>query len=516
MSNREENSQANSFINNSLISTSIVIIYGIFTKGFSLLCTILLASVVSKKSYGLAKVYLEFIYLIILYFPRETIRKTVQKYCLQKIQSLEEEKFKEAIQLCWVLNFLFNFLSMPIFYLFVYNTPSLQDVQVHVLLYVLCANLELLVEPIVLYNNIKFDNTNKLISLTLANYTRLGANYLLCYIFGFDLWSFTLSRLLSTVIYCGYLVYLGLVKYKLTLSSLLPDFKHWSIIYRERPELMEIFYSFVKTNSLKMILTYTEKTILSFFLNLPDEVKAEYSFITDNFSIIIKHVLEPVEENFFNFVNKIKNYNKAEEDFSKHMLRKYLCMMMIFGTLLVGYIFVIGQESIALVYTYQWATESATHILKVYSIYVAIISINGILEAHSNATFTVDQLNRYNNILIIKTFKLIVVSILLSRIDITGLIFANGLAMIIRILVNLYITFGDFRSILKFINSTRYNILTLLSTLACLFVLYNTKNYIKSNYFKVAYGGCIFLFNMIQIYVIEKNRIKEVLKPKIN
>jgi O-antigen/teichoic acid export membrane protein len=511
----QQNTQANSVITNSITNTVVVVIYGILTKGVSLFFTILLARIISKDAYGLAKIYLEFIYLIILYFPRETIRKTAQKYCPHKLETLEEEKFKEVIQLCWLLTFAFNFLSIPIFYLFINYTPNLINIQLHVFLYVLCANLELLVEPIVLYGNLKFDNKNKLISLTLSNYTRLAANYFICYLFAMDLWSFTLSRLLATVIYCGYMIYIGVFQYKMSLSALSPSFLRLMAIYKENKELMEIFFSFIRINAVKTILTYTERMILSFFLTFSEAAKAEYSFITDNFSLIVKYVLEPVEENFFNFVNKIKNYNEEREEYSKHMLQKYLRIVLIFGTLLIGYIYVIGKESITFVYTNEWSTESSIDILRLYSIYIAICSINGILEAHSNAIFTPDQLNKYNTIMVIKTFKLIVVSILLSRIDIKGLIYANVISMVIRILVNLYITFnGNLREMIIFIQTARYKSLTLLVTLSCLTGLFFTKEYIRWNFFKVAFGGCVFLTNVLAIYKIEKNNITDILKAK--
>jgi oligosaccharide translocation protein RFT1 len=514
MSNSDNNTVANGYIKNSMMSTSIVVIWGLVTKVVSLAFTMSLARIISKESYGIAKVYFEFIFILILYFPRETIRKTVQKYCPDKEPDNEDKKYKEAVQLCWFLNIIFMFISIPVYFLFIF-TDSLQNLKVHVLSYVLCANLELFVEPIMLYNNIKIDNTNKYIGLTLANYSRLFVSFILCYFLGFDLWSFTLSRIISTAIYCIFMIYVGLVKYKLSLSILLPDFNLWKTIYKEKTELMEIFNSFIKTNILKMILTYTEKTILSFFLKLSDEAKAEYSFITDNFGIIIQHVLQPVEENFFNFVNKIKNFNQTDADYSKHMLSKYLRIMMIFGTLLIGYIFVLGKESITFVYTEKWSNDSSINILKVYSIYVAIIAMNGIIEAHSNAIFTAQQMERYNVIMTVKTFMLIIISIISSYVDITGLIYANGICMIIRIMVNLYFTFGDKREIFTFLRKSCYNILTLAATLFCLAVLANSKHFLKSNFFKVFYGAVIFVINILVIFVIEKNNIKEVLKPKL-
>src|SRR5690606_13765891 len=122
-----------------------------------------------------------------------------------------------------------------------------------------------------------------------------------------------------------------------------------------------------------------------FFLKLSDTDKAEYSFIVDNFAVITRQVLEPIEENFYNVVNKIKSYNSGNNDYSSSTLKLYLRIMLIFGSLLVGYVYAVGTESVIFVFTHKWATESTIRILRVYSIYIAIISFNGIMEAHSNA-----------------------------------------------------------------------------------------------------------------------------------
>ena len=106
----DEQKKAKGYIMKSFFNTSLFVSIGILTKIVNLVFNLLLARNISIKSYGTAKVYLEFVFMLIIYFPRETLRKTVQKYCPEKNEADENIKFYDATQLCWILNFIFNIL----------------------------------------------------------------------------------------------------------------------------------------------------------------------------------------------------------------------------------------------------------------------------------------------------------------------------------------------------------------------------------------------------------------------
>jgi hypothetical protein len=77
--------------------------------------------------------------------------------------------------------------------------------------------------------------------------------------------------------------------------------------------LKDILFQFIKLTILNMILSNCENIILSFVLKKTNEEKSEYSFIIDNFAIIVRMILKPVENTFFNLINKLKNNDKMNE-----------------------------------------------------------------------------------------------------------------------------------------------------------------------------------------------------------
>jgi O-antigen/teichoic acid export membrane protein len=534
MTKNAEN-KAQTFMMKTLYNTSLVVVVSLLTKVINLVCNIFLARKISKHAYGIAKVYLEFAFLLILYFPRETIRKSAQKFCPNaENEEMEDKNFRQTVQLYWMLNFIFLILSLPLFFGFVFfSGEALEDGRMHLMIYILSGNIELLVEPVIIYMNIKIENNNKLAAATMGNYTRVLSNCLFAYIFGLDLWAFTLSRILASAVYVIYLIYCAFYKYKLDSKALLPDIGKITKISSELlfngekeldPLLKEIFNSFVKTNIIKMILTYTEKLILSFYLDLSEAGKAEYSFVVDNFAIIMRYFLEPIEESFYNLVNKVKQRNTQsteEGNKSYSILKVCVRFMMIFGMLLVCYIFLSGMEVITLVFTEKWGNPSTFKILKFYSIYVAIISLNGIIEAYSNAMYSSEKMNTYNTFMIVNSSLLIFLCILFTKYDITGLILANSIMMILRIGFNIHLILSegkrDLKKYFEFFRSCLIRLPTMISTIICLVVLYYFKNLefiSQKNFFVVLVTGVVFLINVSLIFLLEKRNFKELIKSR--
>lgn len=558
-SNKNSEDTKKDYLKKTLYSISLIVVVSMFSKVLNLGCNIFLARLINKETYGIAKVYLEFAMALILYFPRETIRKSGQKFCPDNYnEDKEKANFFEVCQLNWILVIIFAVFSLPLYTCFVnFGGEGLAEVKLHLLIYILMGNLEIIIEPIIVYLNIKIENHHKIACTTTANYLRILSNLFLAYLFGFQLWSFTISRIISTTFYVSYMLYVGLYKLKIPINILLPDFKKiksilFDIIFKSKneksndhkyeyytlsPYLKETFYSFVKTTILKMVLTHTEKFSLSFFLTLSEADKGEYSFISDNFSIIMRYILEPIEENFYNFINRVKESKsyatkddvKLIQDQKTINNRVYLLkilkisirFMLLFGVLLMGYVFIIGREVITFVYTDKWSTNSSIAILKSFSVYVAIISINGIVEAFANATYTARMMNKYNMFMIYNSIMLIVFCIVFSQFNIIGLIIANGLTMLFRISVHFYLIFSidDKRplpTILSFMKSSFFKVRSLMIIIVCLICVYQVRSLITRLFTKVMVSGLIFLINCGSIFLIERYEFREIFKSNAN
>ena len=172
----------------------------------------------------------------------------------------------------------------------------------------------------------------------------------------------------------------------------------------------------------------------------------------------------------------------------------------------------------------KWATLSTIKIAKIYSIYVAIISVNGIVESYASATNNTQQMNQTNLLMISNSCMLMVLSFLLSKVDICGLIYANAISMIIRIVGNLYIIFwskqsekkeGQWKGISSFINEYYLSFGSIIGTAGCLSVGWFVKEGVlsgKGNFVKICVCGMIGVINLGLVGLFEKDRVKKEIK----
>ena len=77
--------------------------------------------------------------------------------------------------------------------------------------------------------------------------------------------------------------------------------------------LREILYQFLKLNLLNLILSRCQNVVLSFVVKSTDEEKSDYSFISQNYGLITRFLLEPIIDAFYNLVNKIKHIEPRNE-----------------------------------------------------------------------------------------------------------------------------------------------------------------------------------------------------------
>ena len=284
-------------------------------------CNIPLLRTVSKESYGVVKVYLELAFTLVNFIPRETMRRTSQKFCADKDPKKEKEKFTTLSQINYIFLAFTSILSVVIFFSFVLFTDSekLHENLIHLFIYMLCALVELIIEPVVMYMNLHVEN--KFLPITISSLSRVVSNTIFIAFFDMDLWSFTLSRIIGSTVYITYIFCLGVFKYKLNFFDFMPkDIK--SFIFEKKAingtnllYLREILYQFIKLNLLNLILSKCQNLILSFAIKSSVEEKSDYSFVSQNYSLISRFLFEPIIDAFYNLVNKIKHIDKKEGEF---------------------------------------------------------------------------------------------------------------------------------------------------------------------------------------------------------
>ena len=300
-------------------NTSSVFLLSSTTTIINFLCNIPLLRAVSKESFGTVKVYFELAFSLINYIPRETIRRTSQKFCPDKDPIKEKQKYILTSQLNMIIMAIFAFIGIFIFFSFLLFTHSeqLHHNLIQLVIYMLCALIELLCEPIILYMNLKVEN--KFIPITVSSLSRIVTNTVLAVFFKLDLWSFTLSRVTGSLVYLSYITYLGYYKYKINFRDFIP--KDIGLLIRGKIKdeinlqyLRVVLFQFVRLNLLNLIIQNCEGLILSFVIKNSEEEKSDYSFVAQNFSLLLRFFIEPVTDAFYILVNKLKYMEKKEEN----------------------------------------------------------------------------------------------------------------------------------------------------------------------------------------------------------
>ena len=493
------------FFQKTIQNTISAFILSLISIIINFVCNIPLLRKISKESYGVAKVYFELAFTLVNFIPREALRRTSQKFCPDKDPEKENEKFTTLSQINYLFLFFTSIYSIFLFFCFMIFTDSekLHENYIQLIIYMLVALLEMIIEPSILYMNLTMEN--KFLPITASSLSRVISNTILLMFFDIDLWSFTLSRVIGSSVYISYLTYLGVFKYKLNFYSFYPrNFK--SLIFDKLSDngtnliyLREILYQFIKLNLLNLILSKCQNLVLSFILKSSDEEKSDYSFISQNFILITKYLLDPIIDAFYNLVNKIKyierkrgEYVKPENDINKikddtnnaqefetktesdsqkmeelvekaninpendeakeakkeinydlsiKLLQFFIKIFVLIGVLIIPYYILIGTEVMGLIYGSKWQNNTIDKIGENYAYYVIIVAISDLIKNLGNAINNAEQMSLSYTSLISNAIFLTFFMYVLSKWDICGLIISNVLSAVFLINFNLYIIF---------------------------------------------------------------------------
>ena len=120
--------------NKTLKNTSSVLVLSLLSKLINILCNIILVRHISKEAYGTAKIYLEFLFTLICFFPIDTIRKTSQKFCPDKNSEKEIKKYYIVCQLYTLI-----YIPMIIYCIFLFfgfiifdSTGTMKQIYIHI------------------------------------------------------------------------------------------------------------------------------------------------------------------------------------------------------------------------------------------------------------------------------------------------------------------------------------------------------------------------------------------------
>lgn len=571
-----------SLIINTILSDTLLVIMTLFSKISTVVISVAIARSVTKKSYALASLYFSFIYSLITCFPQEVIRKATYTYSHDVNDLKENSKFKFSIQLCWLFNFIISFLSLFLFYFFGHFHKELFLYKTHLTIYVFSGLLDIYCEPIMIYMNVKMVNKCKCFHMFFKDYLQLLLTYYFVCNYHMDIWAFTMSRLLTSLINALFLFVVSKYCFKLTKNELMPDKEDIGIILKNlifrsqksaNYQLISQFYSEMKGWFISSLLTSTDKIVLSFFVMYSDEIKAEFVFIQENISYLIKHSISPSEENFFVLLNKLKNYenittlklskdmhtNNYNGDFSfnenqytdmikhvKNIQQKYkketysykllkttIRLSFIIGLISISALSLLGNEILIMFFTEKWANDTTYQMIKLFLVNFSLKTIASKFTSYSSAIYTPYTSSLVKGFEYSNIFLFIALSFGLSQIDIRGLIYANIIFNLGKVIIGWVFSVKNeiinekgrymvYYEMIRFAKEAFLRYGSIVSTFLCIVICYLLKqitnlNTMNQDIKTVSIIGqdLLIIINCIVVLLIEKEDLCDMLRIKI-
>ncbi len=476
----EINSTVSSLIISKTFNDFIIILLTLFSKIINVIFTIFIARKVSKISYGISTIYLSFIYEILISFPKDILCSVCSFYCQDFDKIKEKRKFRISCSLINFINHILIFLSFFIYKIFLFMNVDLKQYKIHVIIYIISSNIDNFCIPLNVYMNINNLNSMKTFLYFFKSYLKIMIIYILNMYFNLDLYSFTISRLLTSLFNFFITIILFYYYYFIDINILFPSFlnlkKNFYILFYE---ILTVDYNLLISikNSLysyfiKNLMLNYDKIILSFFVNYEEEQKAEYYFVKTNFCYFIDNFIAPSAENFFILLNRIKNFkiysknnsNYYNGDFSNEdnqyikilnykkniyhnnisysytLLKTSIKMYYVILIIILNIILLIGNNIFKILFTDKWANINTNFQMEIYIIYIILKLIESNFNSYSSAIFNENNKEILTNFENINIFLLFALSISLIQIDISGLIFANIFSSCFLIFICLYLT----------------------------------------------------------------------------
>eukprot|EP01083_Nonionella_stella_P064359 167642_1 len=407
----------------------------------------LIARTVGPEIFGIANVEFYVVYSAAQFLSREYIRKSSIIYSKNKSKNKSSQRAleREIFSFGWCavcLSFIISFLIYQLFHLKRWYQPTSSESNTYlqgILLCTISGLIEMFAEPFILIANIRVWSRTisaieaiglflkcifTFIAITVLNQT----NYLL---------SFAIAQVCasSIVLVLWIAMFTRITIHKqnkkhdnvtgfMTYSDLFPTFPTTNSALTSS-SVMFFFQQFIK-----FLLTEGEKIVI-ISLNIDKDSQGVYALVSNLGSLVARYVFAQIE--------KTANTEFSKLDVAKDgtviidILSNVLKMVFILALICVCFSPNYSFMTLDVLYGEKWSKTDAPNALALYCWYLLFMSVNGVTEAFVQS-YTPNKW--YQMFLVMVTvIYWIAVAVLMDQ-GVNGLIYANCLNMVLRIVYN--------------------------------------------------------------------------------
>ena len=277
-------------------------------------------------------------------------------------------------------------------------------------------------------------------------------------------------------------------------SDMLPSFG----IINDEFLIRNIFTCFLQ-NCVHYILSEGEKIVM-FYLNINDTILGTYALVSNLGSLVARFIFKPIEKMSRSEFSKFDMDNISKRDLYRNILQTSIKLVFIISFICVIYSPNYSYMVLNILYNLEsnkWKDTNIHNVLSFYCIYLMVMSINGISEAFIQPHITNEfKSSIFYNIFLIFTTVLywILIKILIDyNLGCYGIIIANIIAMISRIVYNYWCIYSWKINISIFIISVK---MVILSLFLYIFTYIANDSFIMDYQYNICYGNKLICYSL--------------------